>query len=229
MVRKPIFRNPPIRFHLGFSLGVTLAAWHGMGRSLVAVLLLAACGTGPNGMSPESLAEGRSVYQANCAVCHGPNGEGQMDWHIRKADGTLPPPPLNGDGHTWHHGDGTIFRTVSQGGAIYESPALPGFQSGMPAFGDTLSHGEIVLVINYLKSTWGRQDVPGGGEEGVPGDGQRKGPVSGRGTIGPRPPWASGITKTPALHSRRRCPWEGVWGFEDGPRPSSGTVKRISG
>ena len=155
MVRKPIFRNPPIRFHLGFSLGVTLAAWHGMGRSLVAVLLLAACGTGPNGMSPESLAEGRSVYQANCAVCHGPNGEGQMDWHIRKADGTLPPPPLNGDGHTWHHGDGTIFRTVSQGGAIYESPALPGFQSGMPAFGDTLSHGEIVLVINYLKSTWG--------------------------------------------------------------------------
>ena len=155
MVRKPIFRNLPIRFHLGFSLGVTLAAWHGMGRSLVAVLLLAACGTGPNGMSPESLAEGRSVYQANCAVCHGPNGEGQMDWHIRKADGTLPPPPLNGDGHTWHHGDGTIFRTVSQGGAIYESPALPGFQSGMPAFGDTLFHGEIVLVINYLKSTWG--------------------------------------------------------------------------
>ena len=63
---------------------------------------------------------GQRIFQANCAVCHGGDGAGQPYWHIRKADGLLPPPPLNGDGHTWHHGDGTLYTYVSQGGAAFE-------------------------------------------------------------------------------------------------------------
>ena len=40
---------------------------------------------------------------------------GQPDWNVRKEDGTLPPPPLNGDGHTWHHADGLLYRIVRPG------------------------------------------------------------------------------------------------------------------
>ena len=134
------------------------AAWAGF---LAVALMVVACGVGPEVVSVESLAEGQAVYQANCAVCHGTNGEGQPDWHIRKTDGILPPPPLNGDGHTWHHGNGTLYTYVSQGGAAFESPGLPDYRSGMPAFGDSLSHDEIVSVINYVKSLWGDKKFRG--------------------------------------------------------------------
>ena len=82
-------------------------------------------------------------------------GEGQPDWHVRRDDGTLPPPPLNGDGHTWHHGDGLLYRIVSEGGKTLEDPDYPGFRSAMPAFGDRLSPEEIVAVLEYLKHLWG--------------------------------------------------------------------------
>ena len=87
-------------------------------------------------------------------MCHGLGGEGQPDWRVKKPDGTLPPPPLNGDGHTWHHADGLLYRIVSQGGKIFEDPNYPGFKSGMPAFGDQLSHEEIIAVLTYVKGFW---------------------------------------------------------------------------
>ena len=92
---------------------------------------------------------GPEIFATTCAVCHGAAGEGQPNWRIAKEDGTLPPPPLNGDGHTWHHADGLLYRIVSRGGAI------PGYKSGMPAFGDQLSREEIVDVLTYVKSLWG--------------------------------------------------------------------------
>ena len=98
---------------------------------------------------------GQQIFTSTCAACHGLSGEGQPNWHIRKADGTLPPPPLNGEGHTWHHGDGFLYKVVRDGGKWMESPSLPHFKSGMPAFGEQLSHDEIVGVITYVKSLWG--------------------------------------------------------------------------
>ena len=98
---------------------------------------------------------GQTIFQANCAVCHGAGGEGQPDWHVKKPDGILPAPPLNGDGHTWHHGDGTLYTYVSRGGKFYESPDIPSFKSGMPGFGEILSHEEVIAVIEYLKILWG--------------------------------------------------------------------------
>ena len=94
------------------------------------------------------------MYAANCAACHGASGEGQPEWHVRKADGTLPAPPLNGDGHAWHHADGLLYRVVSGGGRILEAPGLD-FRSAMPAFGEQLSHSEIVAALTYVKSLWG--------------------------------------------------------------------------
>ena len=105
-------------------------------------------------MSPESLSEGRDVYQANCSVCHGPNGEGQTDCHVRQENVTLPPPTLKGDDHTWNYGDGILYEIVSRGGAIYCIPVQLDQCTGMPAFGDSLSHGEFVSLINDLRNLW---------------------------------------------------------------------------
>ena len=100
---------------------------------------------------------GEALFAGICASCHGLSGEGQPNWHIRKEDGTLPPPPLNGDGHTWHHGDGFLYKVIRDGGKWMESPDIPHFKSGMPAFGEQLSHDEIVGVITYVKSLWGEK------------------------------------------------------------------------
>ena len=108
---------------------------------------------------------GQAIFQSNCAVCQGAGGEGQPDWHIKKPDGVLPAPPLNGNGHTWHHGDGTLYTYVSGGGKTFESPDIPSFKSGMPAFGETLSSEEIIAVIEYLKGLWGDKMAEGLGLE----------------------------------------------------------------
>ena len=104
---------------------------------------------------------GARVYEASCAVCHGADAEGQPDWHVRRSDGTAPAPPLNGDGHTWHHGDGTLYKWIITGGSYLEGPEIPNFKSAMPAFGDTLSHDEVVSVITYVKSLWGDKEARG--------------------------------------------------------------------
>jgi len=45
-------------------------------------------------------------YQELCASCHGVNLEGQPNWREYKADGSLPAPPHDEAGHTWHHEGG---------------------------------------------------------------------------------------------------------------------------
>ena len=80
---------------------------------------------------------------------------------MEKTGGTLPPPPLNWDGHAWHHGDGTLYTYVSQGGTFYESPDIPSLKSGMPAFREVLSHDELIAVIEYVKSLWGDKVAQG--------------------------------------------------------------------
>ncbi len=132
-------------------------------------VLMTACSSSPgrdiltpgSGPTIEDAPTGRVVFATNCAVCHGVGGEGQPDWRVKKEDGTLPPPPLNGDGHTWHHADGLLYRIVSQGGKIFEDPNNPSFKSGMPAFGDRLSHEEIIAAFTYIKSLWGDKTIGG--------------------------------------------------------------------
>ena len=158
------------RLLLGYahSVGVRVA------RSAVPILVLsvfAAWSCGPDSNIAQSSGDttvkaartGAELFAANCAACHGADGEGQPNWHLKKADGTLPAPPLNGDGHTWHHGDGLLYQIVSQGGKTLEDPRDTGFKSAMPEFGNRLSHEEIIEVLTYVKSLWGdktMRDVP---------------------------------------------------------------------
>ena len=134
-----------------------LARARGHAVALVLLLLALVSLTSCTSWSPFDSAvvsRGQELFAANCATCHGAGGEGQPDWHVTKADGTLPAPPLNGDGHTWHHGDGLLYRIVSEGGQTLEGSTYASFKSAMPAFGERLDHDETIAVLTYVKSLW---------------------------------------------------------------------------
>lgn len=100
---------------------------------------------------PAQVAAGEALYRTRCASCHGANLEGQRDWRTRLPSGRLPAPPHDASGHTWHHPDAVLLQIVREGPAFY----VPlGVQTDMPAFGATLSEGDMAAVIAYIKSRW---------------------------------------------------------------------------
>lgn len=100
-------------------------------------------------------AQGAVLYAEFCASCHGADLQGELDWRSPKEDGTLPAPPHDETGHTWHHGDGLLFRYTKLGGqAALEATGVSGFTSGMPGFSDQLTDGEIRDILAFIKSTW---------------------------------------------------------------------------
>jgi mono/diheme cytochrome c family protein len=97
------------------------------------------------------VALGRDVYAAHCAACHGAELEGESGWRTRKPDGTLPAPPHDETGHTWHHGDALLFEITKLGG---QAMGPPGYASGMPGFADILTDREIAASLAFIKSRW---------------------------------------------------------------------------
>jgi mono/diheme cytochrome c family protein len=89
-------------------------------------------------------ADGAALYAANCARCHGDNGEGVAQNF----------PNLAGNESVW---DGPAEDV--------ESMILGGFepwhqnQSAMPAFGQMLSNDQIAAVTNYVRTSWGNKGV----------------------------------------------------------------------
>lgn len=88
--------------------------------------------------SPELVAYGEKFYKTNCALCHGPEGQG--DGAAGKA---LNPPPRNLVEGKWTQGGGDIehFKVVANG--------IPG--SSMAAFG----HFKVAdrwAVVHYIES-----------------------------------------------------------------------------
>jgi mono/diheme cytochrome c family protein len=101
--------------------------------------------------SPRLVAQGRAIYAAHCASCHGAKLEGQPRWKELLPSGRLPAPPHDASGHTWHHADTLLFAITKYGTAAVVGG---GYESDMPAFKDALSDGEIVAVLAFIKSTW---------------------------------------------------------------------------
>lgn len=89
---------------------------------------------------------GDSLFQQNCAVCHGVNAEGTKEWKKTDENGNYPPPPLDGSAHAWHHSIPALARYVKEGGI-----KLGGV---MPAFGDKLSNEEVLAMIAFFQSKW---------------------------------------------------------------------------
>ena len=89
---------------------------------------------------------GGQLFQQNCAVCHGANAEGTLDWKKTDANGNYPPPPLNGSAHAWHHSIPQLARSIKEGGV-----KIGGV---MPAFADKLSDQDVLALIAYFQSKW---------------------------------------------------------------------------
>lgn len=99
------------------------------------------------------VARGAALYAVHCASCHGANLEGQPDWKHSLPDGSLPAPPHDTSGHTWHHGDGELLRIIGKGGTIY----MP--NSKMPGFAGTLSDDDMRAVLAFIKTFWGAKEL----------------------------------------------------------------------
>ncbi len=119
-------------------------------------LLLTACQQGENSgaakVNPYGLMEGEAIYKAECASCHGKNLEGEANWNIRKADGKLPAPPHDANGHTWHHPFEQLFAITKFGMVPPNAPE--GYVSDMPAYKTKLTDQQIRNVLHYIESRW---------------------------------------------------------------------------
>ncbi len=90
---------------------------------------------------------GKRLFEVHCMACHGANGQGMADdWKKPLADGSYPPPPLNGSAHTWHHSLATLFRTIDNGGVPLGGK--------MPGFKTKLTDEEKLAVVAYFQHWW---------------------------------------------------------------------------
>ena len=120
-----------------------------------ATLCLASPAFAAHELEGRDLMLGETLYAVHCAVCHGANLEGQLDWQTPDENGILPAPPHDETGHTWHHDNALLFEYTKLGGAeALAARGVSGFQSGMPAFGEVLTDDEIWSVLAYIRSTW---------------------------------------------------------------------------
>ena len=96
--------------------------------------------------SQDQVAIGKPLYAEYCAGCHGDNGQGGVNWDRPNKDGSYPPQPLNGSGHSWHHSRTSIEKTIAQGGTH------PG--ATMPGFADSLDKQRRQAVIAAFQDFW---------------------------------------------------------------------------
>ena len=97
--------------------------------------------------SSEQVASGSQIFETNCSECHGANAEGRYaNWKQKLPDGSLPPPPLDGSAHAWHHSRSVLLEVIENGGL-----ALGG---KMPAFGAVLNGEEKIAAIAYFQNFW---------------------------------------------------------------------------
>jgi mono/diheme cytochrome c family protein len=109
---------------------------------------------GPNRLpnTPEAVqvfSEGRRVYEAKCAVCHGAEGRG------------MPPhyPPLANNQSIEMESAVNPIRMVLNGGYPPGTKKNP-MPYGMPPFAQELSDVEVAAVVTYIRTAWGNHGSP---------------------------------------------------------------------
>ncbi|GAC1659705.1 MAG: hypothetical protein NVS9B12_13470 [Vulcanimicrobiaceae bacterium] len=95
------------------------------------------------------MASGMTVYNANCATCHGATGQGQT--------GAFP--PLDGNGVVT--GDPkTVISIIKLGlkGPVRMKGVM--YNGQMPAWNGTLSNDQIAAVVTYIRGAWSNAAGP---------------------------------------------------------------------
>ena len=125
------------------------------GAALLLLAALAGCGKPGALLRPDDaqvVAQGRALYAARCASCHGAKLEGQPNWRERDAAGKLPAPPHDASGHTWHHPDQVLFDITKYG--VARAAGMPDYVTAMPKYEGVLTDAEIVAVLSFIKAQW---------------------------------------------------------------------------
>ncbi|MDA0688527.1 MAG: cytochrome c [Proteobacteria bacterium] len=96
---------------------------------------------------PQQVEMGRQVFADNCALCHGNAAQGlHEDWRQRLADGSFPPPPLNGSAHAWHHPLSVLLQVINEGGVPLGGQ--------MPGFAEQLDEEQKLAAIAFFQNFW---------------------------------------------------------------------------
>jgi cytochrome c oxidase cbb3-type subunit 2 len=97
---------------------------------------------------PNAVATGEDLYEENCSICHGDNGEGDIgpsliDTIVVNVEGDL--------------SDAHYMQIISNGleeGMVLEGRSVA--EGGMPPFGEELSKDEIWSLISFIRSIQGK-------------------------------------------------------------------------
>jgi mono/diheme cytochrome c family protein len=89
---------------------------------------------------------GKTIYDAQCAICHGAKGQGAIPNY----------PPLAGNPSIQMQSAVNPIRMVLNGGYPPGTPRNP-MPYGMPPFAQNLSDDEIAAVVTYIRSSWGNR------------------------------------------------------------------------
>jgi mono/diheme cytochrome c family protein len=92
---------------------------------------------------------GKPIYDRECAICHGPTGQG------------MPPnyPPLAGNQSIQMSSAVNAIRMVLNGGFPPGTAGNPR-PYGMPPFAQRLSDDDVAAVVTYIRTSWGNRGQP---------------------------------------------------------------------
>ncbi|HEX6037974.1 cytochrome c [Longimicrobium sp.] len=96
--------------------------------------------------TPQVLARGQRVYEANCAVCHGPEGAGNGP--VVDANNKFPFAPAINGAATAARSDGYVYAVIDAG------------RNFMPPYGARITHADRWAVVTYVRHLEQRAGTP---------------------------------------------------------------------